>query len=217
VAEWMSHLVEFNLHVARFAHRSWFPRALSNVLWDSQGRMHPRAERKASDWLLRELSLQREMDWHMAEPQKRVWFLDEASLERLTYELALTMHRDGLAQVIDGARLRALHKKIDADAWRFIVEDTPEGLFRHRTPTVDFDNATPESLTASLRADGARTLLSLIQMPWRAVRDRARVRFDISLPDADGVTLGASRTDKALDLICTHLIPRRLPQWAWLF
>lgn len=209
-------LVEFNMHVARFAHYSWYPGALRGVVVDAHGCIDARAEPALSRWLLKELDLQQDMDWQMDEPQKRLWLLDGPGIGRLSYELSLAMHRDWLAREIDGSRLRVLQQKIDPEARRFAVEEAPEGLFRHRSPRVDFERDAPAEIEAALRADGARTLLSMLQPQWYAVQGRAQLYFE-RLASYGVASLSAGRCDKALELICAHLIPRRLPQWAWLF
>lgn len=211
--EWTVRLVEFNLHLARLAHHSWYPPSLRGT---ASAAIDARCEPHLSQCLIQQLDLEHAMDWEMQEPQKRLFLLDRAGLEKLTYELSVAMHRDWLARVIDGSRLRGLRTRVEPHAWRFAVEDVPEGLFRHRSPTVDFDSGAPEELTAMLQYDGARILLALIQPIWRAVHQRARLRFDRAI-EAGVAPFRAERVDKALELICDHLIPRRLPQWAWLF
>lgn len=209
-------LVDFNLNVARFAHASWFPDAVRGVMPDAYAQSDARLERHLSDWLLRELGLQTDMDWQMEEPQKRLFLLDRQGVETLTYELAVAMHRDWLARVIDGSRLRELQRRVDDQSLRFAVEEIPQGLFRHRSPTVDFESGATGELAAALKDDGARTLLALLSPAWRAVWCRAQLRFDGALSHAATV-FSPARRDKALELICAHVIPKRLPQWAWLF
>ena len=61
-------LVEFNLHPAGFAHRSWFgalsgERSMCEAIFAAEGRAAERSEPGLSCWLLEELGLQGEMDW----------------------------------------------------------------------------------------------------------------------------------------------------------
>jgi YOP proteins translocation protein K (YscK) len=216
-SQWVMRLVEFNLHVARFAHPSWFPSALSSRVFDSQGKLDKRAEPRLSEWLLRKFGLDHEMDWQMSEWSKRLWLLDRPSLDRLTYELAVALHREVLARVVDRARVQLLQEKLDPEVWRFVVEEVPEGHFRPSSPTVDFERAEAEQLRAALTKDGACTLLALLQPTWRAVCGRARLRFNISLAHSEIPPLEPARREHALELICTQLIAKRFPQWAWLF
>ena len=214
--QWLERLAEFNLRVARHAHAMWFPQPLRSIVDAADAAANARIEPQASAWLLQLMGLERSTDWQMHEPFKRLFLLDRSSLLKLTRELSVAMHRDWLARVIDGARLRSLQARVEPSAWRFAVEDVPGGLFRHRSPTVDFDTGATEALTAMLERDGARILLALVPAGCRAVQRRARLRFDPAT--AIGVEpFAAERRDKALELICKHLIPRRLPQWAWLF
>ncbi|MGH8237878.1 MAG: SctK family type III secretion system sorting platform protein [Steroidobacteraceae bacterium] len=215
--QWAPRLAEFNLHVARYAHRSWYPNALSEAVFDEHGCIAPRVEPQLSDWLLRELGLRRDMDWRMHEPHKRLWLLDRSSIQQLAYEVAVAMHRDWLALVIDGARLRALKQKLDRQLWRLMLENVPQGLCQHRSPVVDFETSTQLEIEQALLADGAATLLALLQPAWRAVRGRAQLHFDGALARGRIAPCGAARCDELLELICAHVIPKRLPQWAWLF
>jgi len=202
-------LMEFNVHVARFAHSSWLP--------DPSGRVDPRAEPRMSEWLLHELDLDRAMDWEMSEPQKRLWLLDGPSLRRLAQELALAMHREWLLQVIDGARLRALKTSVDERAMRFVIEDVPAGQCHHRSPTVNLETDSSADLGRKLEASGARTLMALLQPDWRAVRARAQLHFDRSQNLSDVTPLEGAHCDQALELIGTWLVPRRFPEWVWCF
>ncbi len=215
--EWPARLVEFNLHVARIADRSWYPKLLKGIP-DSTAptAFDERRERHLSKCLLQMLGLEHIMDWTMREPQKRLFLLDRPSLTKLAYELSVAMHREWLARVIDGSRLRGLRARIETQAWRFAVEGVPDGMFRHRSPTVDFESGAPEELTATLQRDGARVLLALMQPAWLAASQRARLRFDREA-GVGVAAFGAERQEKALELICDHLIPKRLPRWAWLF
>jgi hypothetical protein len=214
-------LVEFNLHVARYAHRSWYERSsaqpLINDIFDAQGRAHGRAQRKMSDWLLHELDLQDEMDWEMTEPQKALWLLERSSLERMAQELSLAMHREWLLQVIDAAQLRSLYSKVDEAAVRFVIEEVPRGPFHRQSPTVSFSSDVIADLESKLKEDGARTLMALLQPTWRAVRGRAQLMFSRSLGLGGVPSFEAAHCDQALEFICGLLVPRRFPEWAWCF
>jgi hypothetical protein len=215
-------LVDFNLHVARFAHSSWYadgPRAqmMAAGIFDSLGRIHERAESQVSSWLLLELGLQAEMDWEMSEPQKKVWLLDAPSLERLALELALAMHRDWLVQTIDAASVRALQVKLDGPALRFVVEEVPERSFHYRSPGVNFLVDSAAVLALKLKALGARTLMGVLQPAWRAVRARAQLHFDRCMGLGEVASFEPAHCDRALELICEWLVPRRFPEWAWCF
>lgn len=212
---WAASLIEFNLLVARFAHQSWFPHEPAHTdAW--RGLAGGLAEDRLSDWLLEELDLRGQMDWEMEAPQKRLWLLGSRDLARLSYDLSLAMHRDWIARVIDGPRLRALHARVDHQAWRFVVEGTPAEGIRHRAPVVDFERTSEAAISELLQRDGAATLMSLLDPAWRAVCQRARLYFD-RLAVFDAMPLPTPRREQVLDLICAHLIPQRLPQWAWLF
>ena len=214
-------LVEFNLHPARYAHRSWYESSsaqpLINGIFDEQGRAHGRAERKLSDWLLHELDLQNEMDWEMTEPQKSLWLLERPSLERMARELSLAMHREWLLQVIDAAQLRSLYSKVDEAAVRFVIEEVPRGPFHRQSPTVSFSPDAVADLDSKLKEDGARTLMALLQPTWRAVRHRAQLMFSRSLGLGSVPSFEAAHCGQALELICGLLVPRRFPEWAWCF
>ena len=213
--QWAARLVEFNLHPARFAHRSWHAPFFQD--WSFEAHAQRRAEPRLSDWLRHEWIEQGEADWQMQEPEKRLWLLDVASLEHLTYLLGLALHRDWLVRIVEGQRLRLLHEKVVRETLRFVVAELPEGLFHHHSPTVSVESSAPEEFGQKLKEDGARTLMALLQPEWRAVRARAQLHFDRSLA-LDRVTpFDAARCTRALELICGHLIPRRLPKWAWLF
>ena len=213
-------LVEFNLHPARFAHRSWYEdrpggHALREALFDADGRVERRAEPLVSGWLLRELGLQDQMDWEMDEPQKRLWMLDGRSLERLALELALAMHREWLVRLIEGTRLRALAAQIGGQALRFVVEEVPEGAFHFQAPVVSLDPQPQDDLGAELKQHGARTLVALLDPAWRAVRGRAQLFFDRTQELGEQAPLESEHSRRALELICGKLIPRRFPEWAW--
>jgi hypothetical protein len=215
-------LVEFNLHVARFAHASWYAdelrtQMLAAGMLDSQGRIQQRVEAQISSWLLHELGLRDEMDWQMSEPQKKLWLLDGPSLQRLAHELALAMHRDWLAQTIDAASVRALQAKVDRQALRFVVEEVPDGAFHYQSAAVDFQADSASDLSLKLTALGARTLLALLQPAWHAVRVRAQLYFDRSAGLGEVPAFESAHCDRALELICGWLIPRRFPEWAWCF
>jgi hypothetical protein len=216
-------LVEFNLHPARFAHRSWYGdrsgwQGLSEAIFDAGGHVDDRAEPLVSNWLLHEHGLQDAMDWEMDEPQKRLWLLDGASLERLALELALAMHREWLVRVIEGARLRALGAKVGGQALRFVVEEVPEGAFHYQSPVVSFDlDPQQGELGEELKEQGVRTLLALLDPTWRAVRGRAQLYFDRARELGEPPPLESEHCRRALELICGRLIPRRFPEWAWCF
>jgi hypothetical protein len=215
-------LVEFNVHVARFAHRSWFgedpnAQALIGALCDASGRLDARAEPQVSDWLVHELGLQGDMDWEMNEPQKRLWLLDGPSLQRLALELALAMHREWLVQVIDAAQLRVLRSKVGEPALRFAIEEVPPGSFRYHSATVSFEADACAELVSRLKEAGARSLVALLRPAWRAVRCRALLFFDRSKRLDEVPPFEVAHCDQALELICGRLIPRRFPEWAWCF
>ena len=215
-------LVEFNMHVARFAHRSWYGRDASTQIsnanvFDACGKLDTRAESHISEWLLRELDLYRAMDWEMSEPEKRLWLLDGASLERLAQELALTMHREWLLQVIDARRLRALESSVSERALHFVIEEVPQGQFHYGSPAVSFEIESSAVLGTKLKEAGARTLMALLQPAWRAVRGRAQLYFDRSQKLDDVTPFEAAHRDQALELICGWLLPRRFPEWGWCF
>lgn len=207
-------LVEFNLHPARYAHRSWYP---DLALFAADGTVLARAEPQISAWLLRETGLFEDMDWAMEEPQKRLWLLDCRSLARLMLELALAMHREWLLQIIDSARLRALSEVVGTDAVRFVVEEVPAGAFHFQAPHVDFDGELSSELGAQLRMQGARTLFALLEPAWSAVRGRARFFVDRALVFEETLPLEPALGQRALKLILERLIPRRFPEWAWCF
>jgi hypothetical protein len=203
-------LSAFNLHVARFAHPSWYAEEL-------RGHLSARSEPQVSRWLLQELGLQDEMDWEMQEPQKRVWLLDAPSLKRLARELALAMHRDWLVRVIDGTRLRALQAEVGEQALRFVVEEVPENSFHYQSPMVSLEAHSPGEVGANLTEQGMRTLLALLQPAWRAVRGRAQLYFERATELGDVPPLEPVHRQRALELICRRLIPRRFPEWASYF
>jgi hypothetical protein len=215
--QWSSRLEEFNVHVARIAHRSWIPEAVQAIVFDAQGALHARAEKWISEWLLETHGLQCETDWQMCEPEKRIWLLDSPSLARLTRELSIVMHREALLQTIDGARLREIRGRIDPVLWRLMLEELPSAAPVHSQPQVSFLNRAPQDLDADLLADGARLLKSLLRPHWRAVCGRATLRFPASYARIHGNEGGSSTDDPILTFVCGWLVPRRLPQWAWLF
>ena len=215
-------LVEFNLHPARFAHRSWFgalssERTVSEAIFAAGGRAADRSEPGLSCWLLEELGLQGEMDWEMSELPKRIWLLDGPALERLALEVALCMHREWLVRVIDARHLRALYEKVDREAVRFAIEAVPEGAFHYKSALVSFERDAPIDLAAELKDHGARTLFALLLPTWRAVRARAELYFDRAKALGDAPPLEPAHSRRALELLCDRLIPRRFPQWAWCF
>ena len=215
-------LVEFNLHPVRFAHPSWYdrnsiPHAFGDLIAECHGQGGIRFESQVSDWLRQELNLQECMDWEMSEPQKRLWLLDRSSLERLAQELALAMHREWLVQVIDAVQLRGLQAKVDARALSFVIEEVPHGSFHYQSPIVCFASDSAAVLGAKLQADGARTLMALLQPSWRAVRARAQLFFERTKRLDDVQSFTAAYCDRALELICGRLIPRRFSEWAWCF
>ena len=214
-------LVELNLHLARYAHRSWYERALldasiAQLMLDERGRVHARIEPCISRWLSQELGAT-DFDWDMREPQKRVWLLDRPSLERLALELALAMHREWVVQIIDSTRLRALAGAVGADALRFVIEDVPAGCFHYQSPLVSFASETTTDVAAELRGHGARTLMALLEPAWHAVRSRAVLFFDRALVLGADPPLEPALAHRALDLILQRLIPRRFPKWVWCF
>jgi YOP protein translocation protein YscK len=204
-------LVEFNLHVARFAHRSWLEAVVPEGGWSAAERV----ESQLSRWLLRELGLEADMDWDLHEPQKRLWLLDGSTLQRLAAELALAMHRQWLLQVIDGARLRSVADAVGEPAVRFVVGEVPEGSFHYQSPQVRLVGAAPGELRSGLIEEGARTLVALLQPAWRAVRGRAQLHFDRSQDLAAVPAFEPPHCKRALELIGGWLIPRRFPEWAW--
>jgi YOP proteins translocation protein K (YscK) len=215
-------LVEFNLHPARFAHRSWFEslaseRAVSEALFEAGGRAAHRCESGLSCWLLEERGLQGEMDWEMSELPKRIWLLDGPALERLALEVALCMHREWLVRMIDARHLRALYEKVDREAVRFTIQEVPESAFHYKSALVSFERDAPIDLAAELKDHGARTLLALLLPTWRAVRARAELYFDRAKALGDVPPLEPAQSRRALELVCDRLIPRRFPQWAWCF
>jgi len=215
-------LVEFNLHPARFAHRSWFESLSSEAtvreaIFQPDGRADRRWEPGLSRWLLEDLDLQGEMDWEMSELPKRIWLLDGPALERLALELALCMHREWLVKMIDARPLRALYEKVDREAVRFVIQEVPEGAFQYKSALVSFERAAAIDMAAELKDQGARTLLALLLPTWRAVRARAELYFDRAKSLGDVPPLEPAHSRRALELICDRLIPRRFPQWAWCF
>lgn len=232
--QWSIRLMEINLHVARTAHRSWIPADAREALFDAQGALHPRAERSVSQWLLDTHGLQRQMDWEMHESEKRIWLLDAPSLTRLTRELSIVMQRNFLLREIDGSRLREIRARVDPVLWRLMSEEMPIDAAHHAEARVTFLNRMPWDLESDLVYDGARLLWSLLAPEWLALRGRARLRFDaaftlneqpslanaVAITECGGLThaLGEPAAGAAIiDLIQGWLIPRRLPQWAWLF
>jgi hypothetical protein len=204
-------LVEFNLHVARFAHRSWWGDAVPEGDWSAADRV----ESRMSAWLLREVGLEADMDWELHEPQKRLWLLNGSTLQRLAAELALAMHRQWLLQIIDGARLRSLADAVGEPALRFVVGELPEDSFHYQSPQVRLVGAATGELHTGLIEEGARTLIALLQPAWRAVRGRAQLHFDRGQDLASVPAFEPQHCKRALELICGWLIPRRFPEWAW--
>jgi hypothetical protein len=214
-------LVEFNLHVARFAHRSWYEHAVSDpglagAFCDEQGRLRPRVEPQVSQWLLQELELQGEMDWKLDSPQMRLWLLDRPALERLALELALAMHREWVVRIIDATRVRALAAKVGEEALRFMVQELPGGCLHYQSPVVSLEGDL-SLIDKELREHGARTLVALLDPAWRAVRARAQLFFDRALMLGDVPPLQPALCRRALDLIRGQLLPRRFEEWAWCF
>lgn len=214
-------LVEFNMHVARFAHRSWYEDALGDarfagVLCEESGRVAPRVESQVSQWLLQELGLAGQMDWELHEPHKRLWLLDGPALERLALELALAMHREWVVRVIDAVRWRALAAKVGGDALRFVVEELPGGCLHYQSPVVNLE-ADLSGVDKELVQHGARTLVALLEPAWGAVRGRAQLFFDRVLRLGGVPQLDPPLCQRALDLIQGRLVPRRFAEWAWCF
>jgi hypothetical protein len=215
-------VLEFNLHVARYAHRSWYGNgglgeAVSRALFDSHGRFSDLEEPYVSRWLLHELGLWDETDWDMDEPQKRIWLLDGPSLARLARELALAMHREWLVQVIDSVGLRALQGKVGAQSLHFVVTEVPEGAFHYQLPTLSFDADSSIDVSSKLTEHGVRTLMALLHPAWRAVRGRAPLYFERAWALEAVPAFEPAQVQRALELICGHLIPQRFPEWAWCF
>ncbi len=215
-------LVEFNLHPARFAHPSWFGESSSalasrGTLWHASGHVEARAEPRLSEWLLHELDLHDDMDWEMSEPEKRLWLLDGATLERLAQELALAMHREWLLRVIEAGRLRLIATALGEGALRFVMEGVPRGSFHYHTPKVSFSSDAASELGFKLREAGARTLMALLRPAWRAVRGRAQLYLERSKGLGAVPAFEAVHREQALEFICGRLIPRRFPEWAWCF
>jgi len=220
--DWALRLTEFNLRVVRFAHRSWYcdgpcGRALGAALFDEDGNVNSRVESQVSAWLIQDLGLHEEEDWQMSEVQKRIWLLDTPALARLSQELALAMHRDWLVRMVDGARVRSLQAKVGNGALRFVVEEVPQGSFHYSAPIATFETGTSEELITRLRQAGACSLMALLQPAWRAVRGRAALHFERSWGLDNVPPFDAEQCKRALELICGRLIPRRFPEWAWLF
>lgn len=215
-ADWPARLIDFNLHPANSAHASWYPLPLAAQLRAADGRIGPRIEADISRWMLGELGLDKHFDWQMRETQKRWWLMDRPSLERLTRELSIVMHREVLARVIDRSQLQRMQQQTGEDIWHFAVEQVPDGSLCHRAPTVNFSDGHSERLENAWKEDGARTLLRLLHPTWWAVRGRAELRFDRTLQVRHDAPMDAESCDRAVELISNHLIPRRLPQWAWL-
>jgi hypothetical protein len=214
-------LVEFNLHLARYAHRSWYENALADpktafLLGEEPGRLARRVEPQVSQWLLQELGLQGQMDWNLNRPQERVWLLEKRALERLALELALAMHREWLVKIIDSNRVRALSAKVGAGLVRFVVEDLPEGSLHYQSLAANLDGDLTR-LDEELKEQGIRTLVALLEPGWHAVRARASLFFDRALGLDSVPPLPSPLVRRALDLICGHLLPRRFPEWAWCF
>jgi hypothetical protein len=153
----------------------------------------------------------------MAEPQKRLWLLGGRTLERLARELALAMHREWLAQVIDATRVRALEAKVDAEALQFVVREVPPGAFHYQQPAVSFEGDLSRDIRSELTEQGVRTLMALLQPAWRAVRGRAQLFFDRGRALGEVAPFEPEQCQRALELIYGHLIPRRFPEWAWCF
>lgn len=210
-------VVEFNLHIACFTHRSWYEDALSDPSL-AGSLLAARVEPQVSQWLLQQLGLQAQMDWQMDEPRKRLWLLDRAALERLALELALTMHREWLVRIIDSVRLRALRAKVGEEALRFVVEELPQGCFHYQSPVVNLDaDLTQVKVDVELKEQGARTLVALLEPAWRAVHGRARLFFDRALALEGVPPLRPALCQRALELIYGRLLPRRFPEWDWCF
>jgi hypothetical protein len=215
-------VIEFNAHVARFAHRSWFApsretEGFGAALFDAQGRIESRAEPHASTWLLAELGLLDDMDWQMAEPQKRIWLIAQPALGYLMQTVSLAMHREWLAQIIDGLRVRALRAALGERTLRFTLEELPHETLHHRAPVVRLDAEPMTELLSKLEEDGARTLMALLSPAWRAVRRRAPLYLDRRLALETVAPFDAAEAERALALVCQLIIPRRLPEWGWLF
>jgi hypothetical protein len=211
---------ELNLHVARFAHPSWYESTFREQPWsaallDVHGRPCERAEPEISRWLLREIGVEGETDWELREPHKRLWLLDDKALQRLACELALAMHRQWLVRIVDGGQLRALSAEVGEGCLRFIAGELPEAGFQYQSPVVELSPTPPGALRRELIAQGARTLIALLQPAWRAVRARAQLHFARSQDLAAVPPLGSAHCERALELIGTWLIPRRFPEWAW--
>jgi hypothetical protein len=216
-------LVEFNFHPARYAHRSWFEdsrtgnQSVAAVIFDSSGCTAGRAEPLLSCRLLADLDLQAELDWEMREPQKSLWLLDRVSLERLALELAVSMHRDWLARVIDAARVRVLRELLGRELLRFVIEELPAGCFHYQEPLVSFEAEARAALGKDLTEHGSRTLMALLQPGWHAVRTRAQLHFDRALNLCGVPAFESTHCQRAIELIQGWLIPRRFPEWAWCF
>ena len=214
-------LVEFNLHLARYAHRSWYENALVDPklavsVTEAPGRLLERVEPQVSQWLLQELGLAAQMDWDLDRPQKRLWLLDRRALEQLALGLALAMHREWLVQIIDSSQLRLLSAKVGAAWVRFVVEELPEGCLHYQTSVVSL-NGDLSRLDAELKEQGVRTLIALLEPGWHAIRARAQLFFDRALQLESVPPLQPPLVRRALDLICGQLLPRRFPEWAWCF
>jgi hypothetical protein len=216
-------LIEFNLHAAHFAHRSWYPdaawaRALFSGLTSGASARRKFATMCAlSRWLLGELDVAGEWDWQMAEPQKRLWLLDTVALTSLARDIALAMHRDWLALWIDGERVRRLLTRLPRAALCFVLQEIPAGCLHYRVPLVNFESDTRFELEEKLQCAGARTLMALLPAHWRAVRRRAQLHFDKSYQLDAVQPLAGADYERALDLICGKVLPKRAPEWAWLF
>jgi hypothetical protein len=102
-------------------------------------------------------------------------------------------------------------------ALRFVVEDVPQGAFHYNSPIVNLDAAAPEDMALKLQQAGASTLMALLEPHCRAVRSRAQLHFDRSWRLGEVPPFMAEHCKRALELVFERVIPRRLPEWAWLF
>jgi hypothetical protein len=202
-------LADFNLRPVNYAHPSWLQDGISQFTSDETHQ-----QRTASDWLLKQNGLDQEFDWSMSEPQKRLFLLDSKSLEELAKYISLLMHSRWLKLVVGRAAVQSLEERLGAENVEFAMENTPHSQVEHSLPQADF--ADP-NLTQAMTQDGARTLFMLLEPTWRAVRGRASFKFDKSWEIIKVTSAETVKTKALLALVCQHIIPKRLPQWAWLF
>jgi hypothetical protein len=174
MSAWAERALRFNTAPAGYAHGSWWPAALAQIVQARGTAPDAQALARASALITAQHGLAGQVVLDFTDPARRLWLAPAALLRALAIELGVAALRDSLRRCVTRSARQALEQALGAAAIPFAL--TPRAAAWSAMAGAADAAAVPADLDACA-ALGAGRMLGCIDDDQPALKARARLMF----------------------------------------